>query len=282
MRLLLTGGTGYIGKSLIELIKNDNVEIYNLTRDKIVKHDRQGPVNISDYNFSNLSGKIVDLEIDVVVNLAASYYFEEGTGIDIISGNLNLPFIILESLKNKVGKFINIGTYWEYSSSIRNIEGVNPYGIIKRTTENLMEYYRSYGVICVDIKLYGTYGSNDSRRKIIDILLDAANKNIQIKVSEGEQKLNLVHIDDVTKIIRKIIFTSNYDNFKIGIASDKEYTVNQLIRLISKHKKINVSRNKIAYRQDEVMTPAYLKDNMIYVKDNVESYILNHLKSDIT
>lgn len=273
MRILLTGGTGYIGKSLINLMLKDNVEIYNITRDKIVKYHQQGIIELSKYNFLNLSRKIDELNFDVAVNLAASYYFEDGEGVDVISGNLNLPFLILESFKNKNKKFINIGTYWEYSLSRKNVKGVNPYGIIKNTMEGLIEYYRAYNVTCVDIKLYGTYGSNDSRGKIIDILIDATNEQKEIKVSKGEQSLNLVHVDDVTQVIRNAIFTSDYDNLKIGIASDKEYTVNQLIKLISKHKKINIARERNEYRNDEVITPTYLDDNMIYVKDRVAEYI---------
>lgn len=273
MRILLTGGTGYIGTSLINLMLKDNVEIYNITRDKIVKYHQQGIIELSNYNFLNLSRKIDELNFDVAVNLAASYYFEEGEGVDVISGNLNLPFLILESFKNKNKKFINIGTYWEYSLSRKNVKGVNPYGIIKKTTEGLIEYYRAYNVTCVDIKLYGTYGSNDSRGKIIDILIDATNEQKEIKVSKGEQSLNLVHVDDVTQVIRNAIFTSDYDNLKIGIASDKEYTVNQLIKLISKHKKINIARERNEYRNDEVITLTYLDDNMIYVKDRVAEYI---------
>ena len=95
MRILLTGGTGYIGTSLINLMLKDNVEIYNITRDKIVKYHQQGIIELSNYNFLNLSRKIDELNFYVSVNLAASYYFEVGEGVDVISGSLNLLFLLL-------------------------------------------------------------------------------------------------------------------------------------------------------------------------------------------
>ena len=53
------------------------------------------------------------------------------------------------------------------------------------------------GLKICSLRLYDTYGKNDSRPKIVNLIANAIKKNEKLDMSEGKQLIDLVHINDV-------------------------------------------------------------------------------------
>ncbi len=282
MRIVLTGGSGYIGSSLTPVLIKKYGRVYNIGRNTISEVSINGSKEYCEFTYESLFDSLVELSPDLVINLAAGYYNDSGApDLNVIDGNLKIPFIILEYFKScNYGRFINIGSYWEFSFSGRVVKGVNPYGIIKSTVRRLLDYYSKYNVIYTNLILYGSYGDNDHRGKIVDCIIDAVNSNETLKLSPGEQKLNLVYIDDIIEAILYIVSSDNgqYDNETLSIYTPTEHTVKEIVCFINEIKDNNLSLGGGRYRNDEVMAPDYKYRNIFHAKDKLKEYITSKIK----
>ncbi|MGG7668992.1 NAD-dependent epimerase/dehydratase family protein [Yersinia sp. J1] len=284
MKIALTGGTGYIGSFLIPKLIEKYGVIYNIGRDKITSISADGEIEYAKFSIDSLTFILNELSPDLIVNLAAGYYKPgEIPDLNVIDGNLKIPFILLEYFKKRGnGRFVNIGSYWEFSHSIRNVEGVNPYGIIKSVLRDLLKYYSSYNVKYTNIMLYGTYGENDNRGKILDAIINSAKDEMTLKLSPGEQKLNLVYIEDVVNAIMDVVCSEseNYQNNTLSIFNPHEYSVKDIVELVNKNsnrRELLVDFGFYGYREDEVLKPEYKFENIGLVQDKLESYIIQCL-----
>lgn len=273
MNILIVGAGGYIGRHFLFSVQK-RANCYIMNRDSITSPST--PAESVAYDYSSLPQILSLYKFDVIINFATEYYNSHPS--KLVDGNIKLPLILLEYLKTHQGIYINIGSYWEWSLSVKEVTGVNPYGILKASISNLLNYYRAYGVRCIDVKLYGVYGENDHRKKIIDIIIDAAKRGREIELSAGEQILNLVHVEDVVITLNKIIESNSSIDDTIAIASNKEYKLKEIVAMVDAIKKVNISKNTLSYRDDEVMKPVYPERGVIYVQDRVQEYITNAFK----
>lgn len=284
MNIIISGGTGYIGSSLIPKLIEEYKVVYNIGRSEITKISSGGIVETIDYTINSLVDVLEQLSPDLYLNLSAGYYTNNSShDLNVIDGNLKIQLIVLEFFKLQGrGRFINIGSYWEFSYSRKNVKGVNPYGIIKSALRSLLKYYATYNVHYTNLMLYGTYGENDHRGKIIDCIIHSANSEQFLKLSPGEQKLNLVYINDIVSAIL-IIVSSNekkYHNKTFSIHTEKEYKIKDIVELINEIKHNNLLIGELPYRDDEVMAPEYKYENIINVSDKVKEYIIEKVKND--
>lgn len=274
MNILIVGAGGYIGRHFLYSAKK-HASCYVMNRESISSLSFSGESIVYDYN--SLPQVLNLYKFDVIINFATEYYGSDPS--KLVDSNIKLPLILLEYLKIHKGVYINIGSYWEWSLSVKKVAGVNPYGILKASVSHLLNYYRAYGINCIDVKLYGVYGENDHRKKIIDIIIDAARREREIELSAGEQILNLVHVDDVVNTLNDIIKSNSSANDAIAIASNKEYKLKEIVAMVDLIKKVKISKNILSYRDDEVMKPVYPEHGVIYVQDRVQEYITNAFKS---
>ena len=54
------------------------------------------------------------------------------------------------------------------------------------------------------MKLFDTYGNNDKRKKILNLLLNSYKKNKTLPITTGNQYLDFVHISEISLLINKI------------------------------------------------------------------------------
>lgn len=119
--VLITGGMGGIGSSIVTLFKNSghNV-IVTSTGKKISSSDKNITVDFDDYiAFNSFLNDISKIEIDILINCAGINYIESIVDYPIekfdkiINVNLRAPFRIIQTvlptmIKNKYGRIINI------------------------------------------------------------------------------------------------------------------------------------------------------------------------------
>ncbi len=123
MKLLITGGTGTIGKEIINLALKDGVDVNVLTRDKNLNSKRKG----LKYFFWNPEKEIIDYkcfdEIDTVINLAGFNVFNYWTKKNkskILNSRLKSTEFILHEInkkKIKLRSFISASGIQAYKDS---------------------------------------------------------------------------------------------------------------------------------------------------------------------
>ncbi len=240
MKVLVTGGCGFIGSHLVDrLIEEGN--------DVVVIDD------VSTGSKSNLNPKAVFFEADInsdlteafksvdhVFHLAAQMNVRksiknpmEDAKINII-GSLN---VINQCAKNNVKKIIFSSTGGAiYSPKSRLpcnessiIEPQSPYGLAKFTVENYLRIYKNvYDLDFAALRYANVYGPRQNpygEAGVVSIFINNSIQGKPMKIfGDGKQTRDFVYVDDVVEATLSAIKLSGIYN----VSTNKETTVNHI------------------------------------------------------
>lgn len=266
-KILVCGGSGFIGRHLIDVLQNDGFDVALLSR---VYHSQFS--HVKEFVFSKISEPeiksiINSYEPDLVVFLATQY--DTGDIDSIIDVNIKLPLMIMDAISSlDISKrnIILTGSYWSFGSVGVSSAPLDNYAAAKMAIMNFAMTYSSYKKLhIIELVLYGTYGSNDTRGKILDNILNAVKNRESIKLSPGEQYLDLVHINDVCDgfliAIKRLLDSVCDDGYvkSYALSQNKKISIREIIEFISySHDVSTLQIGAIKYRDREVFVPAYI------------------------
>lgn len=265
MNILVTGATGFIGMHLVkELTKEHTIHLLIRSTTDIV-HLTTKNFFVFDDNINELSIYLKQNEIDGIVHLASLYIAQHHVNEikDLILSNIYLGTAILEaSVTAGVKWFLNTGTIWQnYISNSKEYCPVNLYAATKQALIDLAKYYTETSSIqfCT-LKLCDTYGPKDTRKKILTLFKEISETGETLDMSPGEQKIDLLHIDDVVDGFIKLILLldnqrANYPEYVL--TSSRLLTLKELAELYQNisNKKLYINWGGKSYRPREVMIP---------------------------
>lgn len=266
--VIVTGANGFVGSNLAGFLSNKNIKVHIIVRsnsDLTILNGCIDKIEVFRYD-GNLDSLILFFQKTkptTVFHLASNFIAEhESNQIDsLIDSNIKFGLHLLEAMKQSgVTKLINTGTSWQHF----NNQLYNPvclYAATKQAFESLISYYvEAENFKVITIKLFDTYGENDTRPKLINLLNKFADNKTELNMSAGDQVLNLVHVNDVCDAFFTAFLRisgddqSKHEIFKID--HDQCFSLKQVIELFEQNsgKKINVNWGGKPYRKREVMT----------------------------
>ncbi len=267
--ILITGATGFIGYNLAKYLVQDNC-VYCLVRktSNLAKLQQLSGVKFIYYtgNTLDLIAAINGMKFDLVYHLASLFIAEHTTEQieDLIDSNIKFPLQILEALSvtQQEIKLINTGTAWQnYDNSDYNPTCL--YAATKQSFEDIIKYYHEARELsCITLRLYDSYGPKDERKKLFWLLNNLKETGNILDMSPGEQKLNIVHIDDIVnafEIAGEMLFIGNKTNAVFGVYAYEDYSLQEVVKIFEKINQCNLNINwgKRDYRQRELMQPNY-------------------------
>lgn len=268
MRILVTGATGFVGQHLLPYLEKQGHEVYALVRpstdgSKVYTNH----LYVFEDDIEHLASYLLENHVDGIIHLASLYIAEHKPEDikNIVTSNVYLGTAVMEAaVKAGVKWFLNTGTIWQnynvepYSDTYCP---VNLYAASKQAFMDMAKYYTEVSDIkfCT-LKLCDTYGANDTRRKIFALFEQIAKSGECLKMSPGDQKLDIVHIDNVVRDFEAL--AEKLDN---GEQLREEYVVSsgrqKSLKEIAKQYEIdhqvilNIEWGGRPYRKREVMVP---------------------------
>lgn len=266
-KVIVTGATGFIGSNLVYKLIENGFEVGILCRD-LSRVDMLSSLEnkIKIYRTNDDLNKIIDVfkefQPDCVFHIASLFIAEHSKGdVDkLIKSNILYPNIILEAMKEcGITNIINTGTAWQHYSN----EEYNPvclYAATKEAFEKLAEYYvRALEFKCITLKIFDSYGPNDNRGKLMSILKNKALNKEKLHMTEGNQKIDLTHIDDITNgFIKAYEYLDTMDlgkHEKYALCTGRELTLKKALEIFQKETgyKLDIEWGAKNYRKREVM-----------------------------
>jgi len=215
MKILITGGNGFIGSHLCEFLTNEGYEVTSLDIKfgSNTKHLDCKKITL-DINQNSISEVIQDS--DLVIHLAAISRVDDAQANPIKCFEVNVMGVlrILEALKNSNTRLIFSSSREVYgepnSVPVKESDQRNPlsvYGSSKLAAEQLLKTYSElYGLKFVTLRLANVYGSDrDLPQRVIPRFIDSSRKNIPLTINGGNQIIDFTFIDDVIDGINKVI-----------------------------------------------------------------------------
>lgn len=210
--ILITGSTGFIGLNILKNLINKH-KVFVILRNNSVnkkKIDTFKKVKIIRYkHFDQLNKELQKIKVDVVLH-CATHYTKQHTYKDITKlaeSNIIFGNIILENLKQmKTKKFINFSTVWEDYNSQKDND-FNLYSVYKKSFTKLVNFYKKKfnRIAFYNIMINNTYGENDNRVKIINVLKENYKKNRTTNIISKNLSINLLNVLDIIDAINLII-----------------------------------------------------------------------------
>lgn len=186
-RIVVTGGTGFVGRALLPILREHGDEITMLDR-----RDAESPP-------SAVVERVARLRPDAVVHLAT--HFLSGHEPDdipaLVRSNVEWGTVVAEAATVAGARLVNVGTAWQHFEGAV-YDPVSLYAATKQALDVIVEYYeRVRGLDAVSVTLFDTYGPGDVRPKLVPLLMRAADTGRPIEMSDGAQLIDLTYVDDV-------------------------------------------------------------------------------------
>jgi CDP-paratose synthetase len=266
MRLLLTGVTGYIGKQTAAFLTESGYEVHALARKLPGGNDfKQGAIQYHLISESTIKDIVCNVQPDIVIHIASKFLATHNYDDieDLIYSNITFPTLLLDAMSNaSVENFINTGTSWQNYNS-EDYNPVNLYAATKQAFEDVVKYYTNTNKIkSITLKIFDSYGPRDTRGKLVSLLDRLALTKEVLAMSPGEQKVSLVHVDDICRAFEQCVKRIYQEplgyNAIFGLPGRESVSLKELVGIYeaSNDCKLNIIWGGREYREREVMSPA--------------------------
>jgi nucleoside-diphosphate-sugar epimerase len=242
-RLLVVGGTGFIGHHLCVKALSAGYTVYSLSLHRV-----EYPLDGVRYIYADLSNKaslasvLGTMEFEYVVYCGGYVdhrLFQNG-GADVINLHFSSAINLIGMLpRSPLQRFVFLGSSDEYgSSSAPQSEGmrecpISPYSLAKvATTHFLQMLCTSEDFPAVILRVFLTYGPGQNRRRFIPQLINGCIERKPFPVSEGLQIRDFCFIEDVISGIMQALEASNVCGEVINLASGEPITIRSVIEMV--------------------------------------------------
>src|SRR3972149_1462024 len=250
MKILVTGGAGFIGSNLVKQLLMDGYEVRVL--DNLLSGHRANLEPFPEIHF--IEGDVRDEVavkkaihgVEVVFHLAASVGNKRSIDYPIIDAEINVigTLRVLEAACKEGGRKIvtssSAGIFGELKTlPIREdhpIEPDSPYGCTKLCEEKMcLSYAKLYDIEAVALRYFNVYGPNqrfDAYGNVIPIFVFQMLRGEPITIfGDGEQTRDFVNVADVVQVNLKAVAAEGVSGaFNIG--SGTRITINELARIL--------------------------------------------------
>jgi len=278
-KIIVTGGNGFIGSNLINLLINKKYFVINIDKNKysngsyLLKKTKKKnykffKLDIKNKNFSKILNKY---KPNAIFNLAAETHVDRSieNPEDFINSNILGTFNILEQIRkyrkkyNKNLRLVHISTDEVYgdlkknkrSNELDSYNPSSPYSASKASADHLIKsYVRTYKIDAVISNCCNNYGPGQFPEKLIPTLIYNILTNHYLPIyGKGLNSREWIYVKDhcsgLLTILKKGITGESYNigtNYNVS-----NLNLTKLLIKIIKNKKIKIGNNvKIKFVKD--------------------------------
>lgn len=251
MKILITGGSGFIGRSLIKALKED----YDVFAPSSKELDITNSYDVEKY----LQNKYFDWVIHCAINGGK----RTSTDTETVAYNNIKMFFNLMNNRDRFGKLINFASGAEFdrmsainsnTNNLNNSYPTDPYGMSKNIISRIIQDCRN----CYNFRVYGVFGEDEDDTRFIKSNI-IKYKNAKPLDIYQQKAFDFFYIEDLITIVKYYL-----DHPKYYLDTDMDLVYQQKYKLTDIGNMINnLSAYKVIVEADDYReAPSYLGSNL--------------------
>lgn len=241
MKILILGGTGYLGGKMIRKLVQADCKIY------CVRCQGESVTHLTEFcsRITFLSNELAEIEalmkqvkLDWVLNFAAVYQKENVRLSKIVDVNMVFALQTLNlAVENGVKNYLTIDTALP--------DRFNLYSFSKKRFAEFGKFYTEiYHTNFYNVVVEMFYGPDEPINRFLHQCIDKMHRNEDLLLTQGTQKRDIVHIEDVCQALLCIMNSGLEGYQRIEVGTGETPSIREIIEYM---KDITGSKSKLLF-----------------------------------
>ncbi len=259
MKILITGGAGFIGSHLADRLVAEGHTVTVL--DSLLRGNKLSKSTFEQIEFIKGDVRELDLVKKASKNCDIIFHMAAVLGVDIVADNpvetmdvevIGTRNVVIAAEENNVKKVLYASTsgiygHSSFEKSLSEEVLVDPrtsYAMAKRYNEiYLASHAQEKGLHAISLRFFNVYGTRQDNRMVVPLFFEQALSGNHISVfGSGEQTRDFTYIDDTIEACVRCLKIEGCEI--INIANEREYEIREVAKMI---KRISNSDSEIHF-----------------------------------
>lgn len=244
-RILITGGSGFIGKRLALKCREYTPFVTCLG---LTDNSKKNILPDVEFLFADIrnknelknifQGKYFDYVFNFSGYIDHAPYFKGGR--EVINTHLIGLMNVIDCIdKDKLKRFVQVGSSDEYGNmpapqkeALREMP-ISPYSLAKVAATHFIQMLScTEGFPGTALRFFLVYGLGQDDKRFLPHIIKACLRNEEFKVSEGKQIRDFCYVDDVVEALIRAALSSQAEGLVINVASGKPISIMEMVKKV--------------------------------------------------